>query len=127
MEFLDINHAEAALGRPPDVTCCGIDQLVESVVAKVEMSVARCVLVEPIASGDMGIGITEIHVRRAHVRRRDGEAQERALARGNSAFLDAAKAFRKILYAYDPVLQKPLLVNDEIGPPGDHPGTGRLN
>src|SRR5262249_8560363 len=78
---LHVDHAEAALGSTPYEPAVRIDQLIERVVAEVEVVVARRELVQPVVCGDVRVRIAEGEVRGADVRGADGEAQQRMLTR----------------------------------------------
>src|SRR5262245_34189614 len=92
--LLDVDHAKAALGRTPNESVTGIDQLIERVVSEMIMIVATRELKEAIC--EMLVGIADGQVGIANVRRRYGEAHQGMLARRDMPFLDAAKCGREI-------------------------------
>src|SRR5215510_642060 len=110
--LLHVDHAKASLGGTPSLISCGIDQFIQCVMPKVEMTMTRSELVKTVVIVKMNVRIAQGQVGCADVGRRNRKSQQRVLARRDAAFFDAAKGGRQLLVSDNPILQEPLLIDD---------------
>src|SRR5688572_1804762 len=92
---------------------------------EVEVIVTRGELEEPILVAEVTVTV-RVHVREraanedvriTDVRRSDRETQQRVRAWGDVAFLNAAKASRKVFDTHKPVVARGLFVDNQVGKP----------
>src|SRR6185369_17063508 len=83
-------------------------------MSKVEVPVTTGELKESIAIREMHTRISDYQISSADVGRRHSEADQLMFARRNSALLNTTGAGGQLFVAHDPVLQEPLLIDDEI-------------
>jgi hypothetical protein len=86
-----IEHAESALGRPPDKSRHRVDQLIERVVAEVIVVVAAREFKEAIVLRHVLVGIADEDISIPDIWRRHREPNQRVYAWRDLAFHDAAE------------------------------------
>src|SRR6267378_644352 len=122
-----VDHAEAALGGPPDVPRDRVDQLVPRVVAEMEVPVAGGEFVETVVVVEVHVRVADEDIGVADVGRRDREANHPVRPGADAAFDRVARGGEEVLVAHDPVVLQRLRVDDQIRRPREvrRPVTGQ--
>ena len=108
-----VQHAESTFRCAPNLPCRGVDQFVLRVMPEVIVVVASGEFVQTIIRGHMNVGVAEVDVGVADVRRGYGEANNFVITRSDASFLNTTETCFQIFVADHPLLAE-IRTDDEV-------------